>query len=131
MSKARAERGRKFLEQLAGDAVKFRATRYESLESALERRRDRAPKASAVPPEIEAELVGEMYERHYRQWPDEPLPALGGRTPREAAAVPSARRTLIALLKEMEVMNERGRRQGHPSYDFTWLWGELGLERPG
>ena len=101
------------------------------IERAMERRQAQAPKPPPVPPEIEAQLVGEMYERHYRTWPDQPLPALGGRTPREAARLASTRSTLIALLKQMETMNERQRRQGRPTYDFTWMWAELGLERPG
>jgi hypothetical protein len=28
-------------------------------------------------------------------------------------------------------MAERDRRAGRPAYDFGWMWGELGLERPG
>ena len=35
-----------------------------------------------VPPEVEARLIGDFYDKHYRSWPDTPLPALGGRTPR-------------------------------------------------
>lgn len=73
----------------------------------------------------------EFFEQHYRTWPDEPLPALGNRTPREAAKLPSVRPRLISLLKEMEVMAERDRRAGRPAYDVTRMWAELGLERPG
>jgi hypothetical protein len=39
MSKARAERGRRLLEEIAGAAVKFRATRYETMASAMETRK--------------------------------------------------------------------------------------------
>jgi hypothetical protein len=131
MSKARAERGRRLLDEIAGAAVKFRAIRYETMASAMERGRARTPKAPPVPPEVEAQLVGELYERHYRAWPDQPLPALGGRTPREAARLPSARPGLVSLLKQLEVMAARQRCGGRPAYDFGWLWGELGLERPG
>jgi hypothetical protein len=38
---------------------------------------------------------------------------------------------LIALLKSAENMSARERRERHPAYDFGWMWGELGLERPG
>lgn len=131
MSKARAERGRQMLEACAGDAVKFRATEYEGVGRALARPPRAARKTAPVPPEIEAQLVGQFYERHYRAWPETPLPALGNRTPREAAGSPSIRPKLIALLKEMEVMAARDRREGRPAYDFTWMWAELGLDRPG
>jgi hypothetical protein len=65
------------------------------------------------------------------RWLDEPVPALDGRTPREAAALKSARPQLISLLKGMENLSERDRRAGRPAYDFGWMWGELGLDRPG
>jgi hypothetical protein len=132
MSKARAERGRRLLEDAAGSAVKYRATRYEAVERAVERARARPrPKEPDIPPEVQAQFFQEFMEQHYRTWPDQPLPALGNRTPREAAALKSARAQLISLLKEMEVMAERDRRAGRPAYDFTWMWAELGLERPG
>ena len=65
-----------------------------------------------------------FYERHYRGWLDEPLPALDGRTPREAAGLKAARPKLIALLKDMENLSARERLDGRPAYDFGWMWGE-------
>ena len=53
------------------------------------------------------------------------------RTPREAAGLKSARPRVISLLKAMENMAERDRREGRPAYDFGWMWAELGLDRPG
>jgi SEC-C motif-containing protein len=130
MSRERAKRGRRLLEEAAGRAIKFKATRYESVERAMERVRARPrSKDPGIPPEIQAELVQQFMEQHYRSWPDQPLPALGNRTPREAAKLGSARPALIALLKEMEVMAARDRRAGRPAYDFSRIWAELGLER--
>ena len=139
MSRQRAERGRALLEAAAGPAVAYRATSSESVARALDRRRarpgarDRRPArpVDEVPPEVAAEIVQAFYERHYRGWLDEPLPALGGRTPREAAGLKSARPKLIALLKDMENLSARERLEGRPAYDFGWMWGELGLPRPG
>lgn len=132
MSRARAERGRRLLEEAAGSAIRHRATRYEAVERAVERVQARPrPKDPAIPPAVQAQLEREFMEQHYRTWPDQPLPALGDRTPRQAAALKSARPKLISLLKEMEVMAERDRRAGRPAYDFSWMWAELGLERPG
>jgi hypothetical protein len=139
MSRQRAERGRALLEAAAGPAVAYRATSSESVARALERRRarpgarDRRPAApeDEVPPEVAAEVLRGFYERHYRGWLDEPLPALDGRTPREAAGLKSARPKVIALLKDMENHSARERLEGRPAYDFGWMWGELGLPRPG
>ncbi len=131
-SRARAERGRAFLEALAGAAVRHRATSLESVEQAM-RRRPREPvrKADEVPPEVAAETVGAYYERHYRGWVDVALPALGGKTPRAAAASKAGRPKVVALLKDMESHAARERLAGRPAYDFGWMWAELGLERPG
>jgi hypothetical protein len=130
-SEQRAARGRAFLEALVGDAVRFRATRIEDAwKAAGDRSGSRKPGPSAeVPPEIEAQVVADFYEKHYRSWPDTPLPALGGRTPRHAARLKTARPQLIALLKDMETRAERQRREGRPAYDFSWMWQELDLER--
>jgi len=132
MSKARAERGRAFLEGIAGDAVRYRTTRLESVERALERRSAQpARPAAEVPPEVQAGVISGYLERHYRGWVDEPLPALRGQTPREAARSKTGRPRLVALLKHMESLSARERLDGRPAYDFGWMWGELGLDRPG
>jgi hypothetical protein len=131
MSRERAERRRTLLEAAAGPAVAYRATSHASVQRALERLPDRpARPEDGVPPEAAAEIVQAFYERHYRGWLDEPLPALDGRTPREAAGLKAARPKLIALLKDMENLSARERLDGRPAYDFGWMWGELGLDRP-
>jgi SEC-C motif-containing protein len=130
-SKPRATRGRAFLEALAGEAVRYRVTRFESAQAAMDRLpADPRPAASEIPPEVQAEIVGAYYEEHYRGWVNTPLPALRGRTPRDAARSKTARPRVIALLKDMESHAARERLEGRPAYDFGWMWGELGLERP-
>jgi len=64
---------------------------------------------------------------HYESWPDHPLPALDGRTPRRAVRTADGRRQVRALLKHLE--NSTGMVEGMPEYDFSWLWQELGLTR--
>jgi hypothetical protein len=129
-SRQRAERGRALLEAIPGPAVVYRATSSESVQRAIERRPARSARPEAEVPAEAAEIVQAFYERHYRGWLDEPLPALAGRTPREAARLKSARPKIVALLKDMEAHSARERREGRPAYDFSWMWGHLGLERP-
>jgi hypothetical protein len=134
MSEPRAVRGRAVLEALAGSAIAHRATSLEGIEQAAARERAHPRRRVAdadIPPEVQAELVGRFYEEHYRGWLDEPLPALDGRTPREAAGLKSLRPRLVSLLKSMESMSARQRQAGETAYDFGWMWGELGLPRPG
>jgi hypothetical protein len=129
-SRQRAERGKDFLDRLLGEAVKFKAITYEDAGQALKRAPKPAEKNEPdIPPEIQAKVLGRFYEEHYRKWLDEPVPALGNRTPRHAARLKTVRPKLIALLKEFETRAERERRAGQPAYDFSWMWEEMGLSR--
>ncbi|HSE85497.1 MAG TPA: SEC-C domain-containing protein [Candidatus Binatia bacterium] len=129
-SRQRAERGKEFLQRLLGDAVRFRVIAYEDVGQALKRAPARPKdKMPEIPPEVQAEVLGRFYEKHYRKWLDEPVPALGDRTPRHAAKLKTVRPKLITLLKDFESHSERQRRAGEPAYDFGWMWKELGLTR--
>lgn len=129
-SEARAERGRQMLERLAPQALRYRLTSLEDVKQALERaeRRHRAEPAKPLPSDVEAEVLGTFYEKHYRDWVDEPVPALDNQTPRNAARDPRRRPKLIVLLKEFENREAHAAKQGRKPYDFTWMWKELGLE---
>jgi len=129
-SQRRAERGKEFLQRLLGDAVSFRVIAYEDVGQALKRAPARPKdKMPEIPPEVQAEVLGRFYEEHYRKWLDQPVPALGDRTPRHAAKLKTVRPKLITLLKDFESHAERQRRAGEPAYDFGWMWKELGLAR--
>ena len=101
------------------------------MRSNFPRRVRRLSLSSTTSDDSSAALTGQFYEEHYRKWLDEPLPALNGRTPREAAGAKSSRDKLVSLLKAMENMSERDRQAGRPSYGFGWMWEELGVVRPG
>jgi hypothetical protein len=73
------------------------------------------------------QLVLEFKRRHYAAWLDEPIPALGDLTPREAVHRPASRRQLELLLQDMEQAEARG--PAGQGVDFGWVRGELGLER--
>ena len=145
MSEKRAEGARTLVKDAAGDLVTYRATRVESVEPTLAEQRqaafaagekpahaagrDRAKRSSGLPPEEEAHMVREMLDRHYHEWLDIPLPALGNRTPRHAARLKTVRPRLIEVLKTFDNHAERDRLEGRPAYDPAWLWEELGVER--
>jgi hypothetical protein len=131
-SEPRAARGRGFLEGLVGAAVRFRETVLQDPGEAVASLPDDDPEPAGpdVPPEVQAAAVAEFLDGHYRRWPDMPLPALDGQTPRAAAGLDAARPQVVALLKDMESRAARERQQGRVAYDFTWLWAELSLERP-
>lgn len=80
----------------------------------------------AVPELDEQEMALEYKRKHYASWPDIALPALGGKTPRQAARFVAGRRELDSLLKYMENMERRA--DGEAGFDFGVLRRELGLE---
>lgn len=81
-----------------------------------------------VPPDIQRELVHRTLEQHYREWPDEDVPALGGMTPREAVTDPEGRARVISLLREIENSTASGP-EPMRSFDLGFLWDDLGLDR--
>jgi len=67
--------------------------------------------------------------RHYEGWPDEPVPALGGKTPKAAVRTKKGRLAVIELLKDFEIHKARkAQREGGEPFDFGFLWKRLGLE---
>ncbi len=129
-SQARAARGRAWLEALAGDRVRYRATALETVEQTMdELRRRPSMKSTDAPPPADSEAVQELYDRHYTSWLDRPLPALGNRTPRTAARTRLWRPKLVELLKQLENGAERAALRGRTSYSFGWIWKALGIER--
>jgi hypothetical protein len=78
-------------------------------------------------PEVRARLR-EMHERHWQAWLDEPVPALGGLTPRAATGSPLGRERLEALLADFEDRNRR--QEPDERVDVSGLRRELGLGRP-
>ncbi len=79
---------------------------------------------------LATELVHAMLDKQYRALLDEPVPMLGDRSPRKAASTPAGRVKLVAWLKFLE--NRSGGRDDPTdpmaTYDFSWLWRELGVE---
>ena len=134
-SQERATRGRAWLEALAAERVRYRATALETIEQTMNELRRHRPKHAALehdePPVEEAGAVRELYDRHYQSWLDRPLLALANRTPRAAARSRLWRRKIVDMLKAFENISERAAQHGRPPYDFRWIWRELGLDRPG
>jgi hypothetical protein len=131
-SEGRAARGQPMMESRLAGLIGPAQIERQSLDELREKHRDDPPPASdaasSVSPEEKAQILGSFKRRHYRAWPDQALPALGGKTARQAAKTKRGKAKLIELLKEMENHELRqARADGVPAYDFAWLWQELGL----
>ena len=79
-------------------------------------------------PEAQAALR-RFTEAHYDSWPDQKIPALGGRTPREAVRDPDGREMVEALLLDFERKSAR-LGAGPAAFDFERLRDRLGLTTP-
>ena len=73
--------------------------------------------------------IQEVMTRHYRGTLDEPVPMLGGKSPRQAARSAKGRIALAKWLKGFEQHNAR-RPADDPmrDYDFGWMWEQLGIQ---
>ena len=86
--------------------------------------------APSVPPEVATPLVHTMLDRQYRATLDEPIGMLGDITPRAAAKTAAGRDRLTTWLKHLENRSGAKHDSNDPmaTYDFTWMWHELGIE---
>jgi uncharacterized protein (DUF2384 family) len=89
---------------------------------------DQREPADSIDPEIAAEIIQHTLDQHYRRVLDEPVPALGDKTPRQCARSKKGREQVIEWLKHLE-NNElrRAASQGQTPYDSRWMWDELKL----
>ena len=81
---------------------------------------------ATLPPEARAQIQQTMDDIRMR-WADEEVPALGGRTPRQAVRTEAGRREVVQLINDFENME---RRAPNPqlTFDYNRLRRELGLE---
>jgi hypothetical protein len=122
-SRERADTLRERLESVCGTGIRHRAR--EHADPLSERARPARPRATPERPPPEAEqLLLEFKQRHYDDWLDTPVPALGGKTPREAARTARGRSAVDVLLKDMEVHEQRA----GGGFDFSALRRELRLD---
>lgn len=127
-SPARAERGRALLGPVLAGLVGPPLTERTDLEQMLAAERP-PPEPSGLSPEEERALIHQGIDDHYRGLLDQPIPALGGKSPRAAAKTPKGREKVLAWLKTLENHSAK-RPAGDPigEYDFSWMWRELGVE---
>jgi len=98
---------RKIIDARLGANARYRITERQSLEKMLSEAggvdglRDDSESALLESPEIQEQLR-QMLAAHYETWPDVALPALSGKTPREACRTKRGRERVAALLDEIE-----------------------------
>ena len=128
-SAQRAEKVEAIMTEACGDLLKRPLTTIRTLEQMRSEHRSDRPQEAAdeIPPEIARQIMRDHLDKHYRETLDAPIPALGGKSPRQAVRTEAGRAKLIDWLKLLE--NRSARRGDGPiaEYDFGWMWTELGL----
>ena len=118
-SAARAAKLRALIEERLGSRARFRVAKIESARALFEQARAQKGEAEvgdrederarlAERPDVKIALA-EVLRKHYRDWLDQRIPALGNRTPRDATADADGREALEALLLQIERDGERMR----------------------
>ncbi len=127
----RAERGadvlRELLDKLIGPALSKLQTPEQLMTDKTQQDTDRKREpTNTIDSRIEAEIVHNTLDQHYRQILDEPIPALDNKTPRQSARSKTGRQKVIEWLKYLE-NNElrRAAEAGQEPYDSSWMWDEL------
>ena len=129
-SKERLERG-KLLLSSAGQSLRHlrdEFTTQKELKSRAAAAPERRSLKEEIPKEVSDEAIANFMEEHYRTWPDIALPALGGKTPRDAVRTAKGRGKVIDILKDIENGEDRKKQAGEPFYDVARLRAELGLD---
>jgi hypothetical protein len=132
----RAERGKQTLAMLLEGLVGPPLTRLQTPEQMMA---DAAPTAidmdernpldASIDPAEAERITHETLDTHYRQILDEPIPALGNKTPRQCVKSKSGKKKVTDWLKHLE--NQEMRRatsQGVKPYDSGWMWEALKLD---
>lgn len=132
-----AEQGRTWFDALAGDAVKFELREVSDPKGLLSRAdvsASPARAASPMPAGLDAQSLADAIEtviqRSYANWADEPIPALDGRTPRQAIQSASGLERVKGLLGSYEAGEaQQAAQQGRRAISYQFLWDALGLRR--
>jgi hypothetical protein len=92
--------------------------------------RDPAPTANLdLSDEERRTIIHDGLHRYYRDLLDQPIPALGNKSPRAAVKTARGRAKVVDWLKTLEnhTANLAGHNDEMATYDFNWLWMELGV----
>ena len=128
VSRERLEAGKALLKQVLGHLIRYLGDEFRELDmSSTPAEPTPQDYEDAIPAEVNEVLVREMMAAQRAKWFDTPVPVLGGKSPRAASQDPAMREQLEELLKSVEYMEERRRRDGEPYTDVADMRRELGL----
>ena len=129
-SAARAAQTIAQMSEWLGDCVSTPMTEIRTLAQFMADDAARAPQGEPldIPPDEMERIVHEMLTREYTKTLDEAVPALGNKTPRALTRTKTGRPKVADWLKYIENgAAKSGAGDPMATYDFTWMWQELGI----
>jgi hypothetical protein len=138
LSRERLGWGKARLAGLLGNAVRLEGEQFEAIDTkAAAGRRSggsgsEAGQDAGLDREADGETLRSIASRHlrdhYARWIDQPLPVLGGHSPRQAARGAEQRNALETLLRQIENGEDRRRVAGAAFCNVSWMRAELGID---
>jgi hypothetical protein len=128
-SQARAERGRVLLSEVLDGLLAQPLVEIQTLEQCMATRDPAPPPRLNLSEQERRTIIHDGLDRHYRDLLDQPIPALGNKSPRAAARTANGRAKVVDWLKTLENHTAKfaGSNDEMATYDFSWLWTELGV----
>ena len=128
-SQARSERGRALLSEVLDGLLVQPLVEVQTLEQCMATRDPAPPPRLTLSVEERRTIIHDGLDRHYRDLLDQPIPALGNKSPRAAVKTPKGRAKVVDWLKTLENHTAKfaGSNDEMASYNFNWLWMELGV----
>jgi hypothetical protein len=124
-SRERADTLRGRVEAACGGRIRHRAREHQDPLSSKAAAEGGGREPEPLRPE-EARVIRRIKELQYATWLDDALPALGGKTPREAVRSARGREAVDVVLKDMENLEHRF--HGEAAFDFASIRRELKLD---
>jgi len=125
----RSDIGRALLSEILGGRVGQPSVKTESVPQIMASRNSATPHQFDIPEDERCAIIHDHMDRHYRDVLDQPVPMLGGETPRCAVRTDSGRIKVVDWLKMMENRTAKSADSNSAmgNYSFGWLWRELGI----
>ena len=121
----RADALRKLVEKSCQGLLQHRLREHSNPTGPISNREARPRLPTELPPAEMDAIIRQYKANFYARWVDEPVPALGGKTPRQAIRSKAGRAQVDVLLKQIE--HTESRQPGGPQVDLTSIRTELGL----
>jgi hypothetical protein len=127
----RADTGRTWLADVVGGSLELLRREISDPKALMAQGRGQPRRTPAAPPiPMTTEVAQAVYDHVYRAWASDPLPVLGGKTPRQAVRSKAGRQQVIDLLKTYEQGElRRAREESREPASLQFLWDGVGLDR--